>query len=205
MKREDILAIFPDATKEQIDAILNQAGAEVNLIKNQLQQAEDQRADQEARHASVLDQMKHEFEGKIETLNNQLQAGMSEEDRMKAAIEEADKRAAEFTLKSNTLDAREIFLQAGLGEDDYTDLLSQVVTTDSDQTKANAQAIVAVLNKQKKSVEEATRDAVLKSNPTLNGAAGENTLTKDQFSKMSYTEMLQAKQDNPELVASFMK
>lgn len=205
MKREDVLAIFPDATKEQIDAILNQAGAEVNLVKDRLNQAENEREASESRHADALEQMKHDFEGQISTLTSQLQAGMSEEDRMKAAIEEADKRAAEFILKSNTLDAREIFLQAGLAEDDYTDLLKQVVTADTDQTKANAQAIVAVLDKQKKSVEEATRDAVLKSNPTLNGAAGENTLTKEQFSKMSYTEMLQAKQDNPDLVASFMK
>ena len=42
MKRTDISDLFPDATKEQIDKILNLNGADVNAAKSELQGLKDQ-------------------------------------------------------------------------------------------------------------------------------------------------------------------
>ena len=42
MKRTDISELFPDATKEQIDKIMDLAGADVNAAKSELQGLKDQ-------------------------------------------------------------------------------------------------------------------------------------------------------------------
>ena len=38
MKREDVVKIFPGATDEQIDNILNQFGSELNPLKKELKE-----------------------------------------------------------------------------------------------------------------------------------------------------------------------
>ena len=42
MKRTDITELFPDATKEQVDRIMDLAGADVNAAKSELQGLKDQ-------------------------------------------------------------------------------------------------------------------------------------------------------------------
>lgn len=205
MKREDIKAIFPEATDDQISAVLNQSGSEINAIRSQLDSVNQAANDANNQHTAAMEAQKTEYEQQIASLTQKLQTGMTEEEKLKAAIEAANQREAEFNRKSNTLDAKTIFVSAGLAEDDYKPLLKQVVVDDAKATKENAEAIVSLLTAQKEAVEKATKDAVLKGNPGLKGGAGESTLTKESFSKLSYAEMLQAKQENPDLVAGFLK
>lgn len=205
MKREDIRRIFPEATDEQIDSVLNQIGTELNPLKNQLDEAQRAVTDANTQHSAALTAQRSEYEQQIAALNEQLKAGMSEEDKLKAAMEEAERRTAEYTLKSNTLDARSIFIDAGLNEEAYTPLLSQVVSTDVDETKARANAIVALLQSQRNAVEQATKDQLLKSNPGLQGAGGATSVSKDAFDKMDYMQKLELMQENPDFLHSIEK
>ena len=205
MKREDIKAILPDATDEQIDSILNQHGSELNAVKAQLTSAQQAATEAQAQHTAALNEQKTEYERQIAELTQKVQAGMSEEERLQAAVEAANQEKAAFKLKSNTLDAKTVFVAAGLTEEEYTPLLDQVVVDDGEKTKANAETIVALLAKQKEVVETATKDAVLKGNPSPGGSAGESKVTKEAFDKMSPSEMIKLKAENPELVASFIK
>lgn len=45
MKREDITKLFPDATKEQIDELMNLNGADINAAKSGIDQLKAQHAD----------------------------------------------------------------------------------------------------------------------------------------------------------------
>ena len=45
MKREDITKLFPDATKEQIDELMNLNGADINAAKSGIDQMKAQHAD----------------------------------------------------------------------------------------------------------------------------------------------------------------
>lgn len=195
MKREDVRKIFPEATEEQVDAVLNQIGLELNPLKSQLDEANSKRK-------ADLAAQQNDYEGKIASLNERLQAGMSEEERLKAAMDEAEKRAAEFVLKSNTLDAKNVFVSAGLTEEAYTPLLGQVVSSDAETTVANANAIVALLNAQRESVTQATKDALLRDNPTLKGAGGSVGMNKEAFDKLDYAEQVKFLEENPGFLQS---
>ena len=203
MKREDIRKIFPDATEEQITQILNQSGAELETVKTQVTTLQQQVAQAEEAHKAALAAQSESYNQQISALNEKVKTGMSEEELARQAKEEAEKARLEYQHKSNTLDAASIFVAAGLDEKQYSALLPQVVVDDVEATKTNANAIVKLLADQKAAVETATKDAVLKGNPTLSGAGGDGTITKEVFDKMSYGEQMKAITENPNLLQSF--
>lgn len=204
MKREEVREIFPEATDEQIDAILNKNGSEINPLKGKLKAAEGER---DAARAALSESQASEasYRQQLDEANAQIQAGMSDEERIAAREKAAEDREREFILKSNGLDAKGIFVSAGCFEaEDIDDLVIQVTTADPYQTKAAAQRLVAMVAKQRESVEKATRDALLKANPHLDGGDGGDgkvPTTRKDFLAMPYADQLALKEANPNILS----
>ena len=117
MKREEVKELFPEATEEQIDGILNKFGEELNPVKKQLKDAESERDEaQSALAASQADAAGYKTQ--LDEANAKLEEGMTAEERIAAREKAADDREREFNLKSNGLDAKEIFVQAGCFEEE---------------------------------------------------------------------------------------
>jgi len=91
MKRTDITAVFPDATKEQIDAILNLNGADINSAKTGVTDLQTQLTAAQSRIT--------ELEGKdnsaeLQQAQERAQALQTELDGLKAANSLRDMRAS---------------------------------------------------------------------------------------------------------------
>ena len=68
-------------------------------------------------------------------------------------MEKAAEAQAQYKRELAKLRATEIFVAAGLTEDDYKTLLDIVVSEDEEETKARAKSMVDVIASQKKAVE----------------------------------------------------
>ena len=199
MKREDVRKIFPEATEEQVDSILNGFRDELNPLKasvrdltGQLESANGTLSTSQANEATLAAQLKE--------AQAQLEQRMTDEERIAAREKAAEDREREFALKSAELDAKAIFVGAGFSEDEMKVLLPRVVTTDAEETKKAAQGIVDLDSARRKAAEDAAKDALLKSNPTLKGGAGGGTMTRSDFLKLPYEEQLRMKAENPNIL-----
>lgn len=204
MKREEVKELFPDASEEQIDGILNKFGEELNPVKKQLKDVESERDEaQSALAASQADAAG--YKSQLDEANAKLEEGMTAEERIAAREKAADDREREFNLKSNGLDAKEIFVQAGcFEEDEIAELVEQVTSDDAEQTKARAQRIVDTVTKQREVVAKETKAALLKENPKLGDGGDGNPgvpKTMKEYLELPYKEQLALKEANPDILS----
>lgn len=212
MKRDEVSAIFPEATKEQIDAILNGIGSELNPLKANLKAAEAARDENAAALAKAQGEAV-DFKSQLDAATAQLgeataklQEGMSAEELLKQREDAAAAKEREYTMKANALDAKAIFVGAGCFDAEEIDQLVEQVTTDSaDATKQFAQRIVDTVAKQREAVEKATKDALLKSNPKLEGGEGGSPATLKEFLDLPYETQLKLKQADPAIISKLDK
>ncbi|WP_165170683.1 hypothetical protein [Adlercreutzia sp. ZJ242] len=204
VKREDVKAIFPNATDEEIDSLLNKVGDELNPLKRKLKNAE---AERDETKASLVEAQASEsdYKRQLDEANAKLESGMSDEERLAQREKAAEEREREFTLKSNSLDAKAIFVEAGcFDEADITGLVEQVTSEDGEETKARAKRIVDTVSKQRAAVKQETEDALLRGNPKPNGGGGNSdgapTTLKD-FLALSDAEQIALKEADPTILS----
>lgn len=200
MKREDVTKAIPDATKEQVDAILNAAGADLTKVNENLR-ATTEKLDAATAQIKNLEAAAAASAGEMEALRKQAEANMTTEQLLQQREEAAAKREREFMRKSNELDARGIFQKAGIV--DCEDLLKGVVSEDADATKALASQIASTVKAQRDAAVQAKQDELLKSNPGLAGAGKPASVTKDAFVKMTFAEQAKVLEENPGLLETF--
>lgn len=201
MKREDVKALFPEATEEQVTAILNKVGEELNPLKRDLKSVTGERDTAQAALADAQ-QQGATLQEQLDAANAKLDEHMTDEERIAAREKAAADREREFALKSNALDAREVFVQSGFfGADDIDALVEQVTGEDAEATKQRAERIVATVKGQREAVEKATKDALLKQNPKLGGNDGGGApATLQEFLALPLNEQVALKQDNPNIL-----
>lgn len=195
MKREDVRAIFPEATDEQVDSILNGMGAEINPLKAQL---EDTTAKLNDATGSITGLRASEaaLKARLDEANAKIEQGMSAEELLAQREAQAAERERDFTLKSNSLDARALFVEAGFDADDIEALLPRVVSEDGEATVTAAKALIDLDSKRRAAVEQSVKDQLLKGNPGLRGGSGAPMAKKD-FNKLPYEEQLKFVKENP--------
>ena len=203
MKRDDVRAIFPEATDEDIDKLLGKHHAELNPLKSQLKDASESLATSQA-SLDALKALNEDYEKQLGDAQAKIEAGMTAEELLAAKEAAAAQRELEFTLKSNGLDAKAIFVAAGIDAESVDALVEQVTVEDAESTKARAQLIVDTLAKQAKAVEDATKDAILKANPKPDGGQGGAVTTWDDFAKLPIAEQVARKQANPNIVKELL-
>lgn len=141
MKREDIIKLFPDATDEQINAILNQhhADAGKEFAKTASLQAEVNRLKPFETKA-----------GELETAN------MTAEQKAQRAIDEANIEKAKFQQQTNRLAIEKLFVAAGYTEDKYSKFLDDIVTEDLERSKRIAEAHIGMAASERDAAKAAT-------------------------------------------------
>ncbi len=196
MKREDVRKIFPEATTEQVDAILNGFGSEINPLKAQLEDA-TAKLGESTGALSGLRASEAALKARLEEANARLQQGMSAEELLAQREAAAAQRERDFTMKSNSLDAKAVFVEAGFDADDIEALLPRVVTEDAEATVAAANALVALDAKRRAAVEQSVKDELLKKNPSPQGAGSGTSMTKKEFASLSYDDQMKFVKENP--------
>lgn len=203
MKREEVREIFPNATDEEVTNILNKFGEELNPLKKRATDAEGERDKAQADLAKAQADAAG-YKSQLDDANAKIEENMTAEERIAALEKAATEREEAFNLKSNGLDAKEIFVGAGCFEpEEIAKLVEQVTTPDADQTKANAQLIVDTVAKQREAVDKAVRDELMKSNPKPKGGGGKEGAPESMqdFLKLPYDQQLALKEANPDILS----
>ena len=132
----------------------------------------------------------------------QRQAGMSEQERLQAALDAAAKAQADYARKSARLDAEQVFVKAGIGSDQYASILDSIVTEDSKASVANAQAIAAIVAAQSKAASEAAVREALGSTPQPQGGSAPQPkrMTRAEWNALTYMQQVALKQENPNIM-----
>lgn len=166
MTREDVLKQFPDATNEQISAILKINGDEKEDLKDKIPKKADY--EELIRKAEEYDKLK--------------EADLTDAEKVHKALQDAETAKVEFSKKSNQLDAEKILVAAGLTEEDYKDLIPGIVTEDTETTKAMATNLASLIGKQKEAIAKKTKEELMDETKTPGGnggGGGEDDKTED--------------------------
>lgn len=156
MTREQIKEQFPEATDEQITAILNINGADIKTWKDKVPKKAEY--DELVRKAGEFDKLE--------------EAGLTDEQKIQKALQEANDTKAEFLKKTNRLDAEKILVAAGLTEEDYKDLIDGIVSDDSEITKTMATNLANMVTKQKEAAVQKTKEELMDGTNTPGGSSG---------------------------------
>ena len=188
---------MPGITKEQLDAILDKAGHDIEAVK--------------ARAKAKADDLQGKLDAANEAISNyeiEAKKSMTAEQQLEAREKELADMASEFARKSNELDAKAIFAEAGVPADQIAALLANVVSDDAERTRALAESIVATMDAKAKAVDAAVRDELLKSNPVPGGGSGGGdalpTTVKD-FLALDTAQQIALKEANPDLISQLKK
>lgn len=124
-------------------------------------------------------------------------ANLSDNEKLKKALEDAKKVKDEYNRKSIRLDVENVFVSGGLKEEDYKGVIDSIVTDNAETSVETAKNLISLITNQKKAAEQAVKKEfqdALKKPP----AGGDGALTKEDFDKMNLTEKAKFKAENPE-------
>lgn len=130
---------------------------------------------------------------------------MTAEEKLKLELEKAAEAQAKYAKELSKLRATEIFVTAGLSEEDYTPLIDIVVSEDEELTKVRAKSMVDVIASQKKAVEKTVKAELLKDTPKPEPGDPSKGVTLDDFRKMSLMDKQRFARENPELYQEIYK
>mgnify|MGYP001183599690 FL=1 len=153
----------------------------------------------------VFDKTASELARLKKELKELQEKNMTAEEKLKLELEKAAESQAQYKRELSKLRAREIFVTAGLSEEDYTPLIDIVVSEDEEVTKVRAKSMVDVIAAQKKAVEKTVKAELLKGTPKPEPGDPSKGMTLDDFRKMSLMDKQRFARENPELYQSIYK
>jgi hypothetical protein len=92
-------------------------------------------------------------------------SNMSETERIESLQKELEEQAKSFRVSQASLAAEKVFVNAGLGKDDYSEVLGYIASESLEQSETAATAFVEVLNRKIEAAKKGEREAVLKETP----------------------------------------
>lgn len=168
MTREDVKKQFPDATEEQITALLNINGTDIT----------------EAKKNNVDPKVLKKLQDDSAAYEKLKEAGLTNEEKIQKALQDAKDAEANYKRQSNRLDVEKILVAAGLTEDDYKDLIDGLVSEDADASKALATNLASMLTKQKDASVQKTKEELMDGTKGSGGSGGSGGEEKSSAEKM---------------------
>ncbi len=129
----------------------------------------------------VFDKTASELAKVKKQLKELQEKSMTDEEKLQAELEKAVESQQQYIRELAKLRAKEIFVEAGLTESDYSSILDVVVSEDEETTKARAKSLVDLISAQKAAVEKAVKVELLKDTPKP--PAGDGGDTGEAFEK----------------------
>lgn len=172
MTREDIKKQFPDATEEQITALLNINGTDIEGAKKN----------------NVDPKVLKQLQDDSEAYKKLQEANLTDAEKIQKALQDAETAKLDFTKKSNRLDVEKILVAAGLGEEDYKDLIDTLVSDDAEKSKAAATAFAGLVSKQKEAAVQKTKEEMMDGTQTPGGDGGAGNKEKEKTEAEKFAE-----------------
>lgn len=172
MTRDDIKKQFPDATEEQITALLNINGTDIEGAKKN----------------NVDPKLLKQLQDDSAAYKKLQEANLTDAEKVQKALQDAESAKLDFAKKSNRLDVEKILVAAGLGEDDYKDLIDTLVSDDAEKSKAAATAFAGLLSKQKEAAVQKTKEEMMDGTQTPGGDGGIGNKEKEKTEAEKFAE-----------------
>ena len=195
MKREELLE--KGYTEEQVSELLDAwHKANANLAKENEKLKTD--LGQANETISGLNQKVSGLTKVEEEYNAIKQSQLTDEEKRKLALEEAEKKQREANKIYNTAKAREIFSEIGGISDE---VLSSIITDDEKTTVANATNLLNLIKTRDEAIEKTTTEKLtsldLKPNPS-NTSTQDNVMTWEKFDSLSSDEQMKFAEEHPD-------
>lgn len=153
----------------------------------------------------VFDKTASELAKVKKELKELQEQSMTAEEKLQAEVEKAKQLQIDYSKELSKLRAREIFIAAGLKEEDYESVLEIVISEDEETTRINAQNMVKLIEAQRELAEATVKRELLRgTKKPPAGSGGDTTITKEQFDAMGYSERLKLFNEQPELYKQFI-
>lgn len=124
MTAEQIKKIFPEASDEQIQQLI---------------------ADSEQKASGISDEELQILKDKAKKFDDSEAEKLTNEEKMKKALAEAEKSKSENARILNRTKAESVFSKSGLSEKDYSDFIDGIVSEDEEKTLGLANAIASAV------------------------------------------------------------
>ena len=189
MKRDEVRAIIPGITDEQLKSLMDINGADVNAEK-----------DTAKSYKAKLDEANEKLKAAMEANEAKDAESKTIEQRMKDIEEQFAQKERALALDRNELEAKKVLSAAGISDDEIASVIGSIVSEDADKTVSGATALAALVTGQKTLAAENERKKMMSGTTKPQGSSGATkTVTREQFSKMDYAQMEKLFEENPEL------
>lgn len=164
MTREQVRELFPDATEEQVKALLDINGTDIEgAKKNNVDPKELKRLQEDSAAYKKLQE-----------------ANLTDAEKIQKALADAEAAKTDFTMRSNRLEVEKILVAAGLTAEDYEALIDTLVSDDAEKSKKSAEAFANLVSKQKEAAVQKTKEEMMDGTQTPGGdGGGEEEKTED--------------------------
>lgn len=189
MKRDEVRAIIPGITDEQLKSLMDINGADVNAEK-----------DAAKSYKAKLDEANEKLKAAMEANKAKDAESKTIEQRMKDIEEQFAQKERALALDRNELEAKKVLSAAGISDDEIASVIGSIVSEDADKTVSGATALAALVTGQKTLAAENERKKMMSGTTKPQGSSGATkTVTREQFAKMDYAQMEKLFEENPEL------
>ena len=152
---------------------------------------------------ATFDKTASELAKANKTIGELKSANLTDEEKVKKALEDAKIAEDNFLRKSIRLDVKEVLVEAGLKEEDYKYIIDGLVSSDAEASVAMAKNLVSMLASQRQATENAVKKELQEALVKPPKGNENNSITKEDFLKMTLTEKIKFKEENPEQYKEF--
>lgn len=189
MKRDEVRAIIPGITDEQLKSLMDINGADVNAEK-----------DAAKSYKAKLDEANEKLKAAMEANEAKTAESKTIEQRMKDIEEQFAQKERALALDRNELEAKKVLSAAGISDDEIASVIGSIVSEDADKTVSGATALATLVTGQKTLAAENERKKMMSGTTKPQGSSGTpKTVTREQFAAMDYAQMEKLYEENPEL------
>lgn len=151
--------------------------------------------------ASELAEANRQIKELKETNQELENSNLTDQQRLENERLAREQELATLKVELARTSARGVLLEAGLSEAEAEPFLSLINTQDKEEAINVAKGLTGVLKSKQTALEKDIEARLLKDTPKPNetGGQGDPVMTKDEFSKLSFTEQVEFKQQNPQL------
>ena len=206
---EAILKVLSDETLEtnesKADAI-KKALATITIPKEKFNDLSQRLQNVEAEKNNLIT-----TNSELETKYNELRTkNMTDDEKAKEELEKLRKDKELVARQLSEIAVEKILTKNNItsenyGEEEYKNLVNDLISDTVDNSSNKANNFVKILNKQKDFVEKETTSKLLKNTPSPQTGADDKVVTKEDFDKMTYSEMMNFMKESPELYKEYMK
>lgn len=134
---------------------------------------------------------------------NTLSAEELAQKKYEEKFSELSSKEKEIAKQRNELDAKNMFANAEIPKEKYEKMLGVLISDDGEETTSRVQNFIDLYSETKSELETKFKSEYSEvPSPTQGGEEGK--MTKEKFDKLSYSEKLEVKTEQPEVYKSIM-